>query len=61
AAGSMLTVMLQGLNLDQALKVKNKDVAAALGGLPAAKVHCSVLAEGALKKAVADYRKRTSA
>lgn len=61
AASSMLTVMLEGLSLEDALKIKNKDVAAALGGLPASKVHCSVLAEGALKKAVADYRKRADA
>lgn len=61
AASSMLTVMLEGLTLEDALKIKNKDVAEALGGLPASKVHCSVLAEGALKKAVADYRKRSTA
>ena len=55
AASSMATVLIKGLTVEEALKVTNKQVVEALGGLPAVKVHCSVLAEQALKAAIYDY------
>jgi len=55
AASSMATVLIKGMNIEEALKVTNKQVVEALGGLPAVKVHCSVLAEQALKAAIYDY------
>lgn len=58
ATSSMATELIKGKSLDEALKISNKDVIASLGGLPPAKVHCSVLAEEAIKAAVADYYKR---
>ncbi len=60
AASSMTTVMIKDLTLEEAAKVSNRDVANALGGLPSSKLHCSVLAEGAIRKALADYRHRSS-
>jgi nitrogen fixation protein NifU and related proteins len=59
ATSSIVTEMIKGQNLDDALKVSNKSVAEALGGLPKVKMHCSVLAEDALKAAVDDYKKQT--
>ena len=50
--------MVKGKTIDEALTLTNKQVVDALGGLPAAKVHCSVLAEEALKAAIADYYKK---
>ena len=47
--------MIKGKGVDYALTLKNQDVVDALGGLPAAKIHCSVLAEEAIKKALGDY------
>ncbi len=58
AASSMTTVLIKDLTLEDAAKITNKDVADALGGLPISKLHCSVLAEGAIRKALEDYRKR---
>ena len=55
AASSMATVLIKGLSVEDALKVTNKQVVDALGGLPAVKIHCSVLAEQALKAAIYDY------
>jgi len=59
ASSSMLTEMLKGKTIDEALKITNGFVAEALGGLPAAKVHCSVMAEDALKEAIAKWRNKT--
>lgn len=56
ASSSMATEMIKGKSIDEALQLSNKAVAAALDGLPAHKMHCSVLAEEAIKKAVEDYR-----
>lgn len=55
AASSVATEIIKGLSIEEALKVTNKQVVEALGGLPAVKVHCSVLAEQALKAAIYDY------
>lgn len=55
ASSSMATEMIKGKPLDEALKLSNKAVAEALDGLPAHKMHCSVLAEEAIKAAVKDY------
>ena|SRR5687768_10847800 len=57
ATGSMLTEMIKGKRLEDALKVRNKEVADALGGLPDEKIHCSVLTEQALASAVANWKK----
>jgi nitrogen fixation protein NifU and related proteins len=56
ATSSMITEMIKGKTIEEALKISNKAVAEALDGLPAKKMHCSVLAADALKKAVDDYR-----
>ena len=56
ATSSMVTEMVKGKTLDEALQISNKAVADALGGLPPVKMHCSVLAEDALKSAIEDYR-----
>ncbi len=60
ATSSVLTELAKGKNFEQALKITNKDVANELEGLPAIKMHCSLLAEEGLKSAIADYRKKTS-
>lgn len=60
ASSSILTEMLKGKKIEDALKISNEAVAEALGGLPPTKMHCSVLAEDALKKALADYKKRSA-
>ena len=56
ATSSMVTELIKGLTIDEALKVSNNKVAEALGGLPKIKMHCSVLAEDALKAAIEEYR-----
>lgn len=58
AASSMATEMIKGKPLREALTLSNKAVVEALDGLPAHKIHCSVLAEEAVKAAVADYYDR---
>ena len=58
AASSALTEMLRGRTPEDALRVRKEDVAEALGGLPTTKLHCSILAEDAVRAAVADYRKK---
>jgi len=58
ATSSMATEMVLGLTVEDALKVTNKAVLDALGGLPAVKVHCSVLAEEALYAAIWDYAQK---
>ena len=60
ATSSMVTELVKGKSLEEALKISNRAVAEALGGLPPIKMHCSVLAEEALKLAIADYRKQVS-
>jgi len=58
ATSSMVTELIKGKTIDEASKISNRAVAEALGGLPPIKMHCSVLAEEALTKAIEDYRKR---
>lgn len=58
ASSSMLTTMVKGKKLSDAEKITKTAVARALGGLPKIKIHCSVLAADALKKAIEDYRKK---
>lgn len=58
ATSSIATEMIKGKAIDDALKVTNKAVIEALDGLPPAKLHCSVLAEQAMKAAISDYYKR---
>ena len=55
ASSSMSTEMIKGKSIYEALDLTNKEVANALGGLPPVKMHCSVLAEQAIKKAIRDY------
>ena len=55
ASSSMSTEMIKGKTIHEALALTNKEVANALGGLPPVKMHCSVLAEQAIKKAIRDY------
>jgi len=58
ATSSMVTELVKGKGIEEALKISNKVVAEALGGLPPIKMHCSVLAEDALKSAIDDYLKK---
>ena len=58
ATSSMATELIKGKPLSEALTLTNKAVIEALDGLPAVKVHCSVLAEQAIKAAIADYYRR---
>lgn len=55
ATSSMVTELVKGKSIEEALKISNRAVAEALGGLPPVKMHCSVLAEEALKSAIDDY------
>jgi nitrogen fixation NifU-like protein len=58
ATSSMVTEMVKGKTIEEALQITNKAVAEALDGLPAQKMHCSNLAADALHKAIEDYRNR---
>lgn len=58
ASSSMATELIKGKPIEEALKLTNKAVMEALDGLPPVKVHCSVLAEQAIKAAVSDYYKK---
>lgn len=58
ATSSMATELIKGKSIDDALKLTNKAVMEALDGLPPVKVHCSVLAEQAIKTALSDYYRR---
>ena len=60
ATSSMATQMIKGKPIDDALKLSNKAVVEALDGLPPQKIHCSVLAEEAVKAAVKDYYDKNS-
>ena len=60
ASSSMATELIKGKTVDEALAVTNKQVVDALGGLPAYKLHCSVLAEESIKAAVKDYYDRNN-
>ncbi len=57
ASASMTTVLLTGRTVAEAGTLTNEDVARALGGLPPVKLHCSVLAEDAIRSALTDYRR----
>ena len=59
ATSSMVTELVKGKTVKDALAISNRAVAEALGGLPPIKMHCSVLAEEALKAAIDDYYSRT--
>lgn len=58
ASSSMATELIKGRSIDEAMNFSNQEVVDALGGLPPVKIHCSVLAEEALKAALEDYVKR---
>jgi nitrogen fixation NifU-like protein len=58
ATSSMITELIKGKTLDEALKISNMDVSDALGGLPPVKMHCSNLAEQAIRAAIEDYKKK---
>ena len=58
ATSSMVTEMVKGKTIEEALEITNKQVAEALDGLPPLKMHCSNLAESGVKAAIEDYRKK---
>jgi nitrogen fixation NifU-like protein len=59
ASSSMATELIKGKSINEAVELTNKAVIEALGGLPPVKVHCSVLAEQAVKSALFDYAQKT--
>ena len=61
ATSSTATQMIIGLSIDEALQITNAKVVEYLEGLPPQKIHCSVLAEEAIKKAIEDYRAKQAA
>lgn len=58
ATSSIATEMIKGKSVDEALKITNKAVVESLDGLPPQKIHCSVLAEEAVKSAIEDYKNK---
>ena len=60
ASSSMATELIKGKPVSEAMQLTNKAVAEALDGLPAYKMHCSVLAEEAIRSALEDYEKRSA-
>ena len=58
ASSSLVTEWVKGMHIDEASKIKNSEIAQELA-LPPVKIHCSILAEDAIKAAVADYKKKT--
>ena len=60
ATSSMATELIKGKTIEEALEITNKAVAQALDGLPPIKMHCSNLAEQAIKAAIEDYKKKNS-
>jgi nitrogen fixation NifU-like protein len=58
AVSSMITEMVKGKTLDEAMQISKEKVAEALGGLPPQKMHCSNLGADALRKAIEDYRSK---
>lgn len=61
ASSSMATELIKGRTIEEAMSFSNQEVVDALGGLPPVKIHCSVLAEEALKAALEDYVKKNPA
>lgn len=59
ATSSMVTELVKGKSVEEALEISNEEVTKMLGGLPKKKLHCSVLAEEALRSAIEDYRKKS--
>jgi nitrogen fixation NifU-like protein len=59
ASTSILSQMVEGMSLSEAVKMTPKDIITALGGLPSNKIHCSVLGDQALRKAITNYFART--
>lgn len=60
ASSSITTEMIKGKTIEEALQISDEDIIKALGGLPPSKIHCSILAEMAIRAAVEDYKKRVS-
>jgi len=58
ASSSIMTEMIKGKTIEEALMISDQEIAAALGGLPPSKIHCSILAEKAIHAAVSDNKKK---